>query len=82
MDKVTRQCMSTEHKVCVSVCVCVRAWVRACVCVCLVCVYVCVWGGGCLGVSGCVCVCERESDEMSVSLGLCKRSGLLRDGAP
>ena len=31
-------------------------------------------------VSVCLCVCVR--DEMIVSLCLCKRSGLLRDGAP
>ena len=80
---------------CVCVCVCVRgaggggvsACVRACVCVWCVCVCVCVCErereregeseGG-----------ERESewgrvcDEMSESLCFCKRSGLLRDGAP
>ena len=59
-------------------CTCVAGWVCACilvcvcVCMCFVCVCVCV----CVHV--CVCVC----DEMSVSLRLCKRSGLLQDGAP
>ena len=39
-------------RVCVCVCACVRACVHACVCVC-VCV---VWGGGWVGVCGCVWV--------------------------
>ena len=58
----------------VCVCVCVRACVRACVRVC-VCVRACV------NVRACVrsCVCIR--DQMSVSLYLLKRPGLLRDWA-
>ena len=57
--------------VCVCVCVCLWVCARVHLCVCAyasVCVHVCV----------CVCVC----DEMRVSLYLCKRSELLRDGAP
>ena len=59
----------------VVVCVCVPACVRACVCVC-VCVFVCACA--CVRVSVCVWV----RDKMSVSLNLCKRPELLRDGAP
>ena len=44
------------------------------------CACVCVRARECARV--CVRACERVCDKMSVSLCLCKRSGLLRDGAP
>ena len=54
-------------RACMRACVRVRACVRACACV-------------CVRVRACVRACVR--DKMSVSLYLCKCSGLLRDGAP
>ena len=36
----------------------------------------------CVCVCVCMCVCVRACDELSVSLYLCKRSELSRDGAP
>ena len=39
-----------------------------------------VWGV-CVCVCVCACACVYVCDEMSFSLHLCKRSGLLRDGA-
>ena len=66
-----RVCVRASVRACVRACVCARARARVCVCV---------EGGWREGVCLCVDVCEY--DEMHASIGLCKRPGLLPDGAP
>ena len=63
--------MRAYVRACVCVCLraCVREYVRACVCVCL---------RACVRVRIHVCA----SDKIGVFSRLCKRCGLLRDGAP
>ena len=85
MPEMIIMCVRARAFVCLYVCVsalarvsvlCVRACVRACVreCVLRVRVRVCM--------SACArALCVDDCDEMRASVDLCKRSGLLRDGA-
>ena len=71
-------CVCACVRVCVCVCVCARARARVRPCVC-VCVCLCV---GCVCVCVCVCARARACVEMRAPVDLCKRPGLLREGAP